>query len=77
MEAVPGRGVVTRRKLSRKRPRDGGPVRGFSGSPCVGELMVGMAHLTPILVSSCPEAPRALDVTHKRSEKLSSGSRSR
>ena len=34
--------------------------------------MVGMAHLIPILVSSCPEAPRALDVTHKRSEKLSS-----
>ena len=71
MEADPrvGRGIVTRRKLSRKKPRQGG-VRGFSGSPCVGELIVGMPHLILILVSFCPAKPRALDVTHKRSKML-------
>ena len=37
--------------------------------------MVGMAYLTPILVSFCPVAPTALDVTRKRSEMLSSDSR--
>jgi hypothetical protein len=39
-------------------------VRGFSGSPCVGELMVGIAHLISVILI---QAPSALDVTRKRS----------